>query len=392
VTDAGPTTASVLPRGEYHPALDGLRAVAVIAVVLFHAGATSELTGVAPGGFIGVSVFFTLSGYLVTTLLLRRVGRPGSVDQPSRVDLDLGRFWTRRLKRLAPASFAVVLGTILLSNRFWPGMATSDALAGAFGYTNWHVIWSGQDALLRTIVGPLGPFWSLGIEEQFYLLLVVAVIAAVRTARPMQTLTILIACGWSVSVAVQLLANWPQYQLEFSTVTRASELIAGSALAVLLHTRPDLLTRLSSLLGPVGIVTMTVVVVLAATTDYDPPWLLHGGYGVMSLVNAALVMSLLTPGPLTRALAWAPAVAIGRLSYSWYLVHWPIILMLTPDRTGLESWALLALKVVASLALAVVLHRAVEQPLRRAEARQRTVLVAWAASSLVVVVAAIALL
>ena len=89
-------------------------------------------------------------------------------------------------------------------------MATSDALAGAFGYTNWHVIWSGQDALLRTIVGPLGPFWSLGIEEQFYLLLVVAVIAAVRTARPMQTLrSSSCACGWSVSVAVQLLANWP---------------------------------------------------------------------------------------------------------------------------------------------------------------------------------------
>ena len=195
-----------------------------------------------------------------------------------------------------------------------------------------------------------------------------------------------------MSVTVQLLANWPQYQLEFSTVTRASELIAGSTLAVLLYTRPELLARLSSLLRPVGIVAMSVVVVLAATTDYDPPWLLHGGYGAMSLVNAALVMSLLTPGPLTRALAWAPAVAIGRLSYSWYLVHWPIILMLTPDRTGLESWALLALKVVASLAVAVVLHRAVEQPLRRAEAKQRTVIIAWAASSLLVVAAAVTLL
>ena len=392
MTDAAPTTAPVIPRGEYHPALDGLRAVAVIAVVLFHAGATSELTGVAPGGFIGVSVFFTLSGYLVTTLLLRRIGHPGSVDPPGSVDLDLGRFWTRRLKRLAPASFVVVLVTVLLSSRFWPGMATSDALAGAFGYTNWHVIWSGQDALLRTIVGPLGPFWSLGIEEQFYLLLVFAMVVVVRTARPMRTLTILVACGWSASVVVQLLANWPQYQLEFSTITRASELIAGSALAALLHTRPELLARLSPVLRPVGIAAMILVVVLAATTDYEPPWLLHGGYGAMSLVNAALVMSLLTPGPLTRALAWAPAVAIGRLSYSWYLVHWPIILILTPDRTGLESWALLALKVVASLAVAVILHRVVEQPLRRAEAKQRTVVIAWAASSLLVVVAAVVLL
>jgi peptidoglycan/LPS O-acetylase OafA/YrhL len=382
VTDAAPTTAIVAPRGVYHPALDGLRAVAVIAVVLYHAGATSGLADVAPGGFIGVSVFFTLSGYLVTTLLLRQS------DQ----GLDTRRFWARRLKRLAPASLAVVLATVLLSSRFWPGMTTSDALAGAFGYTNWHVIWSGQDALLRTIVGPLGPFWSLGIEEQFYLLLVVGVTAAVRTARPIRTLTILVACGWSASVVVQLLANWPQYQLEFSTITRASELIAGSALALLLHTRPELLARLSPLLRPVGIVAMSVIVLLAATTDYDPPWLLHGGYGVMSLVNAALVMSLLTPSPLTRVLAWAPAVAIGRLSYSWYLVHWPIILILTPERTGLESWALLGLKVVVSLAVAVLLHRAVEQPLRRAEVAQRSVVATWAAASLVVVIAAVVLL
>jgi peptidoglycan/LPS O-acetylase OafA/YrhL len=387
VTDGAPTASTVaraVAVGDYHPALDGLRAVAVIAVVLYHAGATSDLSGVAPGGFIGVSVFFTLSGYLVTTLLLRQIAGGGG--------LDLGRFWTRRLKRLAPASLVVVLATVLLSSRFWTGMTTSDALAGTFGYTNWHVIWSGEDALLRTIVGPLGPFWSLAIEEQFYLLLVVVVITAVRTARPIRTLTILIACGWSASVVVQLLADWPQYQLEFSTITRASELLAGSALAVLLHTRPELQARLSSLLRPVGIVAMGLIVILAATTDYDPPWLLHGGYGALSLVNTALVMSLLAPGPLTRVLEWAPAVTIGRLSYSWYLVHWPIILILTPDRTGLESWALLALKVAASLAVAVILHRVVEQPLRRLEVPQRSVVVTWAASSLVVTVAAIALL
>ena len=387
MTDSAPSVSPLASRaavGEYHPALDGLRAVAVIAVVLFHAGATSDLSGVAPGGFIGVSVFFTLSGYLVTTLLLRQIAGGGG--------LDLGRFWTRRLKRLAPASLVVVFVTVLLSSRFWPGMTTSDALAGAFGYTNWHVIWSGEDALLRTIVGPLGPFWSLAIEEQFYLLLVVVVIVAVRTARPIRTLTIVIACGWSASVVVQLLADWPQYQLEFSTITRASELLAGSALAVLIHARPEIQARLSSLLRPVGIVAMSIVVLLAATTDYDPPWLLHGGYGAMSLVNAALVMSLLAPGPLTRALAWAPAVAIGRLSYSWYLVHWPVILMLTPDRTGLESWALLALKVVASLAVAMILHRAVEQPVRRLDVPQRSVVVTFAAASLVVVVTAITLL
>ena len=84
--------------------------------------------------------------------------------------------------------------------------------------------------------------------------------------------------------------------------------------------------------------------------------------------------------------------AVGRLSYSWYLVHWPVILILTPDRTGLQSWALLTLKVVASLAVALVLHRAVEQPLRRVEAPRRTVVAVWVSASVVVVVAAVALL
>ncbi len=379
MTETAAPSAPALESDRYHPALDGLRAIAVIAVVLYHAGATSDLTNVAPGGFIGVSVFFTLSGYLVTTVLLRR---PTGMRQ----------FWTRRLKRLAPASIVVVLATVVLSSRFWPGMTTSDAVAGTFGYTNWHVIWSGEGALLRTIVGPLGPFWSLGIEEQFYVLLVIAFVAAFRTARPVRNLSIMVASGWLISVGFQLLADWPQYQLEFSTITRASELLAGSALAIALHVRPDVLGRCSTTLPWVGIVAITIVIVLAATTDYDPPWLLNGGYGAMSLVNAALVTALLLPGPLTRGLSWTPAVSIGRWSYSWYLVHWPIILILTPDRTGLDSWALLLLKVVASLAVAVVLHRLVEQPLRRSEPPQRTVVAAWLTASLAVAAAAVILL
>jgi peptidoglycan/LPS O-acetylase OafA/YrhL len=352
--------------------------------VLYHAGATSDLSDVAPGGFIGVSVFFTLSGFLVTGLLLRRLDAP----EP----LGLGRFWVRRIKRLAPASLVVVAATVLLAAWFWEGMRPSDALAGTFGYTNWHVIWSGPDALLRTIVGPLGPFWSLAVEEQFYLIMTAAVLVASRTARPVRSLVVFVASGWLLSSAVQLFADWPQYRLEFGTDVRAAELLAGSALAIALHLRPDLPARVGPRLQPVGMIALVTVIALAATTDYDPPWLLRGGYAMLSILNAALVLSLLSPGLLSRWLSWGPAVQIGRLSYSWYLVHWPVILVLTTERTGLTTWPLLAAKVVVSLVVAFALHHLVEQPVRRLDPPGRAVVVTWIAASLAVAVTALIVL
>lgn len=364
----------------YQPALDGLRAVAVVAVVLYHAGATSGLAGLAPGGFLGVSVFFTLSGYLVTTLLIRQSSADGG--------LDIGRFWTRRVRRLVPVSLAVVLLTVLLSSRYWAGMQVSDAAAGIFGYTNWHVIGSGEDVLLRTIVGPLGPFWSLAVEEQFYVLLTIAVLLAWRTARPVRTLSIVVGAGWVLSVLVQLLTSGPQFRLEFGTDTRGAELLAGCGLALLLHVHPTVLFERARPLLAAGAACFGVLVLLAATTDYDPPWLLRGGYGIVSLVSAVLVASLMIPGPLTRALAARPVVAVGRLSYSWYVIHWPVILILNRELPDLDRWPMVAVKLVASLAAALVLHVSIEQPMRKVDAPPSKVAAAWVSSTVAVAVVA----
>lgn len=364
----------------YQPALDGLRALAVVAVVLYHSGATSGLPGLAPGGFLGVSVFFTLSGYLVTTLLIRQSSGEGG--------LDIGRFWTRRVKRLVPVSLVVVVLCVLLSSRYWSGMRASDAAAGIFGYTNWHVIGSGEDALLRTIVGPLGPFWSLAVEEQFYVVLTVAVLLAWRTAHPIRTLSIVVGAGWAIAVLMQLLISGPQFRLEFGTDTRGAELLAGCGLALLLHVRPALLLERARFVSTGGAVCFVAIALLAATTDYDPPWLLRGGYGVVSLASALLVASLLIPGPLTRGLAISPLVAVGRLSYSWYVVHWPVILILNRELADLERWPMVVVKVVASLAAATALHLAVEQPVRRLEARPMSVGLAWIGSTVAAVVVA----
>ena len=121
----------------------------------------------------------------------------------------------------------------------------------------------------------------------------------------------------------------------------------------------------AQLLGslPAGIVGFVAILALATTTDYDPPWLLRGGYAAVSVVSAVLVASLLLPGPLTRLLAQAPFVAVGQMSYSWYVVHWPVILIMTSDRIGFDGWPLLVAKVVISSVAAAALHLAIEQPL-----------------------------
>ena len=139
-----------------------------------------------------MSVFFTISGYLVTTILLREGAPDGRIGA-----IDFGRFWARRVKRLWPASLCVVAVAIrpVVVARLERHEA-SDAFAGVYGYTNWYVIWSGADELLRTIVGPLGPFWSLAIEEQFYVLLTVTVLLCWRSRNPIRWLTIVVVAGW----------------------------------------------------------------------------------------------------------------------------------------------------------------------------------------------------
>ena len=271
-----PSGTSALPT--YEPSLDGLRGICIIGVVVYHACAVSGLAGWMRGGFIGVSVFFTLSGFLITSLLLRERAGTGAID--------LRNFWSRRIRRLWPASFAVTLAVLLLSA--WGTLAAqaSDTIAATWSVTNWHVIAGGDEQLLRTIVGPLGPTWSLAVEEQFYIVLALLVALVSRLRHAERILAAIAIVGIAVPVALtHLVTDWHP-TLEFSTVLRMPELFMGVLLALWWRrgATPHLGRTAGDALAGFGVV---VIVGLFLLVDYSPPWLLRGGYALVAVVTAA---------------------------------------------------------------------------------------------------------
>ncbi|MFN8022311.1 MAG: acyltransferase [Acidimicrobiales bacterium] len=379
MTDQGRT----LP---YEPGLDGLRAVSIVGVLLFHACATSGLGGWFRGGNLGVSVFFTLSGFLITSLLLAEHERTGRID--------LARFWTRRIRRLVAASLTVVVAVTVLSRTSWFDLRSGDALAAIWSATNWHVVAGGQDRLLQTVVGPLGPTWSLAVEEQFYVVLAIGAWLAVRTRRPERVL----AAGAGVLVLVSLVvsntvSDWSP-RLEFGTDVRAAELAVGCLVALGLRRSVrmrEVLRGRPAMADGVGMVAMAATVV-AFLTAGTAPWLLRGGHAALAVVWALSIVGVLAHGRLDRALSAPPLVAIGRWSYSLYLVHWPVFLVLSEDRTHLEGVALVVLKSAVAFVLAVGLHRAVEQPVRSARTGTWATVAGWLGASVAASLLAVALL
>lgn len=366
----------------YEPALDGIRAVSIAGVLLFHACATSGLTGTLGGGGLGVSVFFTLSGFLITRLLLADVDARGTVD--------LRRFWGRRIRRLAPASLAVVLAVVVVARSSWLDIRAGEAIAAVWSATNWRVIAGGDGGLLRTIVGPLGPTWSLAVEEQFYVLLAVVVVLAARARRPERVLAIVFTAVVPAAVVLaNAVSDWHP-RLEFGTDVRAAELAIGGLLA-LAHRRWGERLAVGARADIAGWIALAAIGVLFQIGDYEPPWLLRGGFVLVALTTATLVTGALAHRSLHGALAWRPLVSLGRISYSLYLVHWPVLLILTEDRVGVGGWALVAIKVTVSTAIAIVLHVAIEQPVRRSEAGTGRTVGAWLGASAAVTTLALLL-
>ncbi len=375
------TEATVAPSARAHePALDGLRGVAVALVLLFHGG-FFWMTG----GYVGVSVFFTLSGFLITRLLLDEHRREGR--------LSMRGFYVRRVKRLLPASlFCLAAVAVAASFGEFGGLphVRRDVLAALLQVANWNALASGRSYadLVATAAGQLGPvdhFWSLSVEEQFYWVWPVVCAALMARGRSLASLRRWFVGLAAVGVAAAPLVAgvWGANAAYWATPARLGEILVGAGVAAMLVDRA-VISRWWQLLGVIG-----VGVILWATASWPsgsgPAY--QGWLGVFALASAAVIVALQAPGALRRAFSWRPLVHLGRISYGVYLYHWPVFAMLTRGRVGIEGWSLFALRMMVTVAVAEVSYHVLEQPVRTGVARPSRV--GWVAAASVAVVAAL---
>jgi len=358
-------------RKGFRPDIEGLRAVAVIAVVLYHAG----IPGFG-GGFIGVDVFFVISGFLITGLLWREVATTNTVA--------LGRFYGARARRLLPAAATVGIATALVVAVVLPPLQARsvflDGIACALYAGNYRFAMHGTDYLASDLPpSPFQHYWSLGVEEQFYLVWPVLIIGtawlvhrlragAAARATPYAVVLVLVAAA---SLAAAVLWTRTSRAWAFCSLpTRAWELAAGGLVALSIHQWRRLPLLPATIVGWGGL-----ALIVLTCTQLGPRTPYPGTAALLPVLGTALVIGA---GPVTGGLGAGrvlcrPAMrAIGRVSYSWYLWHWPVLLLMPPllgEPAGLPA-RLSATAVSGGLAV-ITLHL-VENPGRFAAALRRS--------------------
>ena len=345
------------PTLVHQPGLDGLRGLAVALVVLFHA----DIEWMA-GGFLGVSVFFTLSGFLITSLLLAEFEQRGGID--------LRSFWSRRLRRLAPASLAAIVIVVALSSWLSTSSEASrikgDAVSAALYVSNWRFISAEHSyADLFSAPSPLLHIWSLSIEEQLYVVvpLIVAGVLTLGWSRRRLGFVLLGLAGASTITGIAVSGVDRVY---YGTDTRAAELLLGAVLACFLGGRVAALsstrwTRVTTVVGPLA---LAAVIVLSITSDTRSSWVAGGGLPAFAVLSLVLVVASMASGPVRSWLSWSPLRALGRISYGVYLVHWPVFVFLNEERLGFGGVARVVLGVAITLVIAGASHRWFERPVR----------------------------
>jgi peptidoglycan/LPS O-acetylase OafA/YrhL len=377
----------------YNPALDGIRGLAVGGVLLFHGGFAW-----ARGGFLGVSTFFTLSGFLITSLLVVEYGRSRKIKLTS--------FWARRLRRLLPAS-AVTLAALLVSvvvlNEVWEGSLPGDVVASALNVANWHFLFDERSyAELFQSPSPAVHFWSLAIEEQFYW--VFPVLTAVVFAAGKGSLKVygaVLAGLLGVSAALTVAYHGNPNAVYYATPIRMGEILVGSLLAVgLAEGRMHGLRRWAPIFTLAGVAALAASAWAWWNLEQDTANLYKGGLLVYALVSGVLVLAACVEGPLQKVLGFEPLRLLGVVSYGVYLFHWPLFLLLTEQRV--DSWldpldvqlrgvSLFALRLAVTLAVATLSYHLVEQPIRTGR-RPRLVPAPPLAAAVVAVIVAVGLI
>ena len=358
----------------HRPSLDGLRGIAVAAVLGYHFAPDA-----LPGGFVGVDVFFVLSGFLLSSLLVREARETGRVG--------LGRFFVRRVRRLLPATLMVLLAVAAYA-AFWAPDAELDRIRrhsfGALSYTiNWVFVADGTtytDLVLGA--SPLRHMWSLAIEEQFYVVLALAVAALAWTMRSSGELLgrrlgssalglATLSAVWMVGLEV---TGADRSRLYFGSDTRLQAMLLGVALgsfwgdSLLDERRPRRIGPAAAIAGVAGLVTLVGVALVASE---ESSAMYRGGFTVVAVAAALLVVGTLASPAAGTVMSFAPLVALGTVSYGVYLWHWPVLVVLDEDRLGLDGGALTAAQLAITFVVSIVSYALVEQPVRRGELGER---------------------
>ncbi len=352
----------------YLPGLDGLRALAIIGVLLYHAGVDW-----VPGGFLGVDVFFVLSGFLITSLILEEYDRAGRID--------FRRFYIRRARRLLPAVFVLLIAVgiaVLLFYRDALSAFREDALATLFYVNNWWYILVDQ-SYFESIGRPplLKHLWSLSVEEQFYLVWpAVALLLVRRGGRPLvRRVAIVLALASTVWMAyLAIRGGYPidadPSRAYFGTDSHIMGLLIGAALATVW--RPgrlsaDIPRSARILVTSIGAAMIAVVLGFYLFVGEFTPWLYRGGFLVLAIFTAVLIAAATHPAsPLGPILGVGVLRYLGRRSYGIYLWHWPIFMVTRPgiDVPWSEPVAFVV-RIGVTLLIAEISYRFIEMPVRR---------------------------
>lgn len=331
------------PHLTYRPVIDGLRAIAVLAVVAYHFGLP------VPGGFVGVDVFFVLSGYLIGGLLWQELAQTGR--------LRLGRFWLRRIRRLAPAFFTMLAATALAG---WFVLLPFDfrefgkeAISATLWLSNVY-FWRGAGYFDgASEMKPLLHTWSLSVEEQFYIVLPLVFLVL---ARWRGSLPAILAALWALSLAACIALTPAQPTATFYLFPfRAWELLTGVLTAILLRDR-----RLPGWVALAGVALVLAGLGLIRAGAGFPGW-----QAMIPVAGTALVLAARDEGPVARVLSHPVPVFFGLISYSLYLWHWPVMVLSRYWRDGWSGWAEAALWLALALVLSVASWALVERPVRR---------------------------
>ncbi|MCB0858243.1 MAG: acyltransferase [Solirubrobacterales bacterium] len=346
----------------FRPDIQGIRAIAVTLVLACHASIPW-----AKGGYIGVDVFYVLSGFLITGLVVREIEKTGRVS--------IRNFYARRAKRLLPLAALVLvficIGSLIIFPLAQQVTIGGDVFAAALYFVNWHFIVQGVDyfAAADGLHSPVQHYWSLSVEEQFYvvwpLLLLAAGVIATRAKRNLKTIILLITVPVAIAsliYSIQFTQQNPEAAF-FSTIARAWQLAFGAVLAMLLPKKLNMPGWLATVLGAGAVgVLLWATFTMDATTPFPGS---NGLYPVMATI-VLLVVGASGAGVTTRILSTRPFQYVGNISYSWYLWHWPFVVFAL-GIFGNLSWQWLVVVTLSSWIPTQISHTLLEDPVRRSK-------------------------